>query len=101
MKKIKYLLYICCALLMLSKVSAQAPSLNTVDDEVFKQSIKRIINSAQTDKLNSIKGEQIEVLLKSNGKVEKWRALDSLPGQLSGYITQSFCTSYRAAFAEG
>ncbi|MBI3233371.1 MAG: hypothetical protein HYZ42_04915 [Bacteroidetes bacterium] len=95
----KYILFACCIMLEICKATAQAPSLN-IDNEVFRQSIRRIIHSAETDKLNSLKGEQIESVMKSNGKVEKWKALDSLPGQINGYITQSFCTSYRAVYKE-
>ncbi|MBI3235477.1 MAG: hypothetical protein HYZ42_15805 [Bacteroidetes bacterium] len=84
----------------LSMYASVPARLSQITNDDFKSSLNRIIQSALKEKLVNMKGTEYQMIFKNGSKIEKWNAVDSLPGQLNGYIVQSFCTSFRSIYAE-
>jgi hypothetical protein len=96
----KKLIYIVIALFFSQHIHAANPSLNNITNAEFKEALNRIIITVRNSKFEALKGEKLPSVVKGSNIIEKWNALDSLPGQQNGIISKSFCTSFRAVFSE-
>lgn len=63
-------------------------------DEDFCTVFFRIIKSAVETNFESIKGENMGLVMKGSNKIEKWKSVENLPGYTNGIISKSFGTSF-------